>query len=695
MKKLLLAFAAGVCLSACATHDPKISIVPYPNHLEPGHGTFAVKGEGVVCDSRADERTQRAVAEFAAQLAKTSGGENPVTVANELPASGIRFVLDQTLPEEGYRLDVTPKGVEVRASRFPGFFYAVQSLRQMLPAAVYGTEPAPGEEWVLPCVSIEDAPRFVYRGMHLDVARHFFSVEEVKRYLDVMSIHKLNRFHWHLTDGAGWRIEIKKYPALTDIAAWRPYPDWEGWNFGGKRYCHRDDPAAAGGYYTQDDIREVVEYARALHIEVIPEIEMPGHSEEVLAVYPELSCSGKPYTDSDFCIGNEQTFEFLESVLSEVIGLFPSEYIHIGGDEASKQGWRTCPECAARMRREGLQDVDELQSYLVHRIGTFLAAKGRRLLGWDEILQGGLAPGATVMSWRGTEGGIAAARAGHRAVMAPSNYCYLDFCQDDPTREPVAAAAFLTLAQAYSYDPAPDSLGADVVPMILGVQGNLWCEHVPTAEHAEHMIWPRLLAIAEVGWSAPERKDYDDFHARVLDAVAWMQQRGYHPFDQKNAVGPRPESLDTLHCLSTGRQVVYRTPYSPKYPAAGDASLTDGLCGGWNYGDRRWQGWLDTDVELVVDLGERQPVKRIAACFMQGFYADIWMPRAVEISVSDDDRHYTPLAAVENDIPFEYKQDCYREFGWSGQTAARYVRLKARHNGHPGGWIFTDEIIVE
>ena len=439
----------------------------------------------------------------------------------------------------------------------------------------------------------------------------------------------------------------------------------------------------------------MVEYARALHIEVIPEIEMPGHSEEVLAVYPELSCSGKPYTDSDFCIGNEQTFEFLESVLSEVIGLFPSEYIHIGGDEASKQGWRTCPECAARMRREGLQDVDELQSYLVHRIGTFLAAKGRRLLGWDEILQGGLAPGATVMSWRGTEGGIAAARAGHRAVMAPTEYCYLDFCQDDPTLEPVAAAAFLTLAQAYSYDPAPDSLGADVVPMILGVQGNLWCEHVPTAEHAEHMIWPRLLAIAEVGWSAPERKDYDDFHARVLDAVAWMQQRGYHPFDQKNAVGPRPESLDTLHCLSTGRQVVYRTPYSPKYPAAGDASLTDGLCGGWNYGDRRWQGWLDTDVELVVDLGERQPVKRIAACFMQGFYADIWMPRAVEISVSDDDRHYTPLAAVENDIAFEYKQDCYREFGWSGQTAARYVRLKALHNGHPGGWIFTDEIIVE
>lgn len=588
--------------------------------------------------------------------------------------------------EEAYRLEIAPRGIAVSARTAAGAFYAVQTLLQL-------TDDGRAEE--IACRTIEDAPRFAYRGFMIDVSRHFRSVEFVKRQIDAMALFKLNRLHMHLTDGAGWRIEIDRYPRLTEFAAWRPYEDWQSWWEGDRSYCEADDPRARGGFYTKEEIREIVEYARLRHIEVIPEIEMPGHSEEVLAVYPELSCSGKPYTDSDFCIGNEQTFEFLESVLSEVIGLFPSEYIHIGGDEASKQGWRTCPECAARMRREGLQDVDELQSYLVHRIGTFLAAKGRRLLGWDEILQGGLAPGATVMSWRGTEGGIAAARAGHRAVMAPSNYCYLDFCQDDPTREPVAAAAFLTLAQAYSYDPAPDSLGADVVPMILGVQGNLWCEHVPTAEHAEHMIWPRLLAIAEVGWSAPERKDYDDFHARVLDAVAWMQQRGYHPFDQKNAVGPRPESLDTLHCLSTGRQVVYRTPYSPKYPAAGDASLTDGLCGGWNYGDRRWQGWLDTDVELVVDLGERQPVKRIAACFMQGFYADIWMPRAVEISVSDDDRHYTPLAAVENDIPFEYKQDCYREFGWSGQTAARYVRLKARHNGHPGGWIFTDEIIVE
>ena len=629
----------------------------------------------------------QAKADLEAWMRRSGDGFFPVSFAeaagDDIPV--LYLLLAEGGAPESYRLDVARGKITVTAPDAAGLFYGLQSLGQL--AERCGRR--------IPAVVIEDAPRFGYRGFMLDVSRHFRDKEFVKRQLDLLARYKFNRFHWHLTDGAGWRIEIKKYPVLTDIAAWRPYPDWEGWNFGGKRYCRRDDPAADGGYYTQDEIREVVEYARALHIEVIPEIEMPGHSEEVLAVFPELSCSGKPYLNSDFCIGNEQTFEFLENVLSEVIGLFPSEYIHIGGDEASKQGWRTCPKCAARMRKEGLKDVDELQSYMIRRIETFLNAKGRRLLGWDEILEGGLAPDATVMSWRGTEGGIAAATAGHHAVMTPSNYCYLDFCQDDPTTEPVAAAAFLTLEQAYSYDPAPDSLGAQVVPMILGVQGNLWCEHVPTAEHAEHMMWPRLLAVAEVGWSAPERKDYDDFYARALDAVAWLQERGYHPFDQKNAVGPRPESLEPLRCLSTGKTVIYHTPYSPKYAAAGDGSLTDGLRGGWNYGDRRWLGWLDTDVDLVVDLGERQPVRRIAADFMQGFYADIWMPRAVEFSVSDDNEHFTPLATVGNDIPVEFKQDCYREFGWTGQTEARYVRLKARHNGRPGGWIFTDEIIVE
>ena len=516
MKKItLISFClAAFAFASCAGGGcPATGIIPAPQQVTWGEGAFRMPAR-LLYTTDLDGQDK---ADLAAWMQRAADGFFPASFVEasdgDMPALELLRTGDGA--PESYRLDVSRTKITLTAPDAAGLFYGLQSLAQL--AGHHGRR--------IPAVTIVDAPRFGYRGFMLDVSRHFRDKEFVERQLDLMARYKLNRFHWHLTDGAGWRIEIKKYPALTDIAAWRPYPDWGEWNFGGKRYCHRDDPVAAGGYYTQDDIREVVEYARALHIEVIPEIEMPGHSEEVLAVYPELSCSGKPYTDSDFCIGNEQTFEFLENVLSEVIGLFPSEYIHIGGDEASKRGWRTCPECAARMRREGLKDVDELQSYLVHRIGTFLAARGRRLLGWDEILQGGLAPGATVMSWRGTEGGIAAARAGHRAVMAPSNYCYLDFCQDDPTREPVAAAAFLTLAQAYSYDPAPDSLGADVVPMILGVQGNLWCEHVPTAEHAEHMIWPRLLAIAEVGWSAPERKDFDDFHARVLDAVAWMQPR--------------------------------------------------------------------------------------------------------------------------------------------------------------------------
>ena len=686
MKLQYLFFAVALFVVACSQSPDNLStgIIPAPQQVTWGEGAFRMPRTLTYATDLAGQDK----ADLTAWMNRSAAGRFFLVpfveaVEGDVPALSLRLS-DEGAPES-YRLDVAHSGITITAPDAAGLFYGLQSLAQLAEHS--------GKR--IPAVTVEDAPRFAYRGFMLDVSRHFRDKEFVKRQLDLLARYKLNRFHWHLTDGAGWRIEIRKYPELTDFAAWRPYPCYTEWYYGDRHYCHRDDSAAEGGYYTQDEIREVVEYARALHITVIPEIEMPGHSEEVLATYPQLACSGKPYVDKDLCIGNEQTFEFLENVLSEVIELFPSEYIHIGGDEADKASWATCPRCRARMRHEGLKDVDELQSYLVHRIEMFLNSKGRRLLGWDEILQGGLAPDATVMSWRGLEGGIAAARAGHQAVMTPNNYCYLDYCQDDPTREPPAAAAFVTLEKAYSFDPAPDSLGAEAVPMILGVQGNLWCEHVSTGEHAEHMMWPRLMAIAEVGWSLPERKDYGDFHTRVLDAVAWMQERGYHPFDQKNAVGPRPESLEPVQCLSTGKPVIYHTPYSPKYAAAGDGSLTDGLRGDWNYGDQRWQGWLDTDVDLIVDLGESLFVKHIAADFMQGFYADIWMPRAVEISVSDDGGRYTTLATVKNDVPFDFRQDCYREFGWTGEARGRYIRLKALHNGHSGGWIFTDEIIVE
>ncbi|MEG1865201.1 MAG: beta-N-acetylhexosaminidase [Alistipes sp.] len=681
MKNLYLSFAAVVGCCACTSQQPTTTgIIPVPQQVEWRCGQFE-RTDTLYYTSNLEAADQ---ADLEAWMATA-----PIALIPAVEDEQATLTLSRTgkgeQAGESYTLDVDRKRIAITAAETTGLFYGLQSLMQL--ADNFG--------YCIPRVRIEDAPRFGYRGMMLDVSRNFRSKEFIKRQMDLMARYKLNRFHWHLTDGAGWRIEIKSHPELTEMAAWRPYADWAAWQEGGRRYCRRDDPKAQGGYYTQDEIREVVEYARQCHITVIPEIEMPGHSEEVLAVYPALSCSGKAYVDSDLCIGNEAVYTLLTDVLTEVMELFPSEYIHIGGDEASKRSWATCPKCQALMQREGMHSTDELQSYLVHRIEQFLNAHGRNLLGWDEILQGGLAPNATVMSWRGIEGGIEAARQGHHAVMTPGTYCYLDYCQDDPTREPAAAAAFVTLRTAYSYDPAPDSLEQACKAMILGVQGNLWCEHVATDDHAEHMLWPRMLAIAEVGWSLPERKDYDDFHARALQAVTWMQERGHTPFDLKNEVGARPESQTTISSLATGKKVIYNTPYSPKYAAAGDSSLTDGIRGDWNYGDHRWLGWLDTDVDVVVDLGAVQTIRHIAADFMQGFYADIWMPRAVEFALSDDQITYQPLATADNTLPFDFKQTAYRNFGWTGTASGRYVRMTARSNGHAGGWLFTDEIIIE
>ena len=349
MKKLLLTLAAGIALCSCGSHDPQIAIVPYPNHLEAGRGTYRVTDRPVTCDSRTDERTQRAVVGFAARLATVTGGTNPVTVADEVPASGIRFVTDESLPAEGYELNVDGEGIEVRASQFPGFLYALQSLGQLLPAAVYGTETAPDAAWEVPCVRIADAPRFAYRGMHLDVARHFFSVDEVKRYIDVMAIHKLNTLHWHLTDDQGWRIEIKRYPELTAVGSIRKATVVR------KEWGTYDD-TPYGGFYTQDEIRDVVKYAADRGVTVIPEIDLPGHMLAALTAYPELGCTGGPYevwgrwgvADDVLCPGREKTFEFLEGVLTEVMELFPSEYIHIGGDECPKVRWEKCPRCQGK-----------------------------------------------------------------------------------------------------------------------------------------------------------------------------------------------------------------------------------------------------------------------------------------------------------------------------------------------------------
>lgn len=589
---------------------------------------------------------------------------------------------------ESYTLSVTPQRIEIRATSGAGLFYGMQTLLQLM-------QPAGTGSYSVASVEIEDTPRFAYRGLMLDVSRHFSTKEFIKKQIDALAYYKINRLHLHLTDAAGWRLEIKKYPLLTDFAAWRTDPTWKKWWNGGRKYLRYDEPGASGGYYTQNDIREILEYARQHYITVIPEIEMPSHSEEVLAAYPQLSCSGEPYKNSDFCIGNEETFTFLENVLTEVMELFPSEYIHVGGDEAGKSAWKTCPKCQKRMKDEHLANVDELQSYLIHRIEKFLNNHGRRLLGWDEILQGGIAPNATVMSWRGEEGGIAAVTSGHHAIMTPGAYCYLDSYQDAPYSQPEAIGGYLPLKKVYTYDPVPASLTAEQAKLVYGVQGNLWVEYIPTPEHVEYMIYPRMLALAEVAWSAPERKSWPDFHTRALSAVADLQKKGYHPFDLSKEIGSRPESLQPVSHLALGKKVIYNSSYSPHYPAQGNTALTDGIRGDWTYGDGSWQGFIsDNRLDVTIDMEKETPIHSVTAAFMQVVGAEVFLPETVIISISDDGINFTELQKqhfeVSKETPIRFT-----DISWQGEAKGRYVRYQAQAGSEFGGWIFTDEIIVK
>ena len=589
---------------------------------------------------------------------------------------------------ESYTLSVTPQRIEIRATSGAGLFYGMQTLLQLM-------QPAGTGSYSVPSVEIEDTPRFAYRGLMLDVSRHFSTKEFIKKQIDALAYYKINRLHLHLTDAAGWRLEIKKYPLLTDFAAWRTDPTWKKWWNGGRKYLRYDEPGASGGYYTQDDIREILAYARQHYITVIPEIEMPSHSEEVLAAYPQLSCSGEPYKNSDFCVGNEETFTFLENVLTEVMELFPSEYIHVGGDEAGKSAWKTCPKCQKRMKDEHLANVDELQSYLIHRIEKFLNNHGRRLLGWDEILQGGIAPNATVMSWRGEEGGIAAVTSGHHAIMTPGAYCYLDSYQDAPYSQPEAIGGYLSLKKVYAYDPVPASLTAEQAKLVYGVQGNLWVEYIPTPEHVEYMIYPRILALAEVAWSAPERKSWPDFHTRALSAVADLQKKGYHPFDLSKEIGSRPESLQPVSHLALGKKVIYNSPYSSHYPAQGNTALTDGIRGDWTYGDGSWQGFIsDNRLDVTIDMEKETPIHSVTAAFMQVVGAEVFLPETVIISISDDGINFTELQKqhfeVSKETPIRFT-----DISWQGEAKGRYVRYQAQAGSEFGGWIFTDEIIVK
>ena len=501
MKRLFFSLCAVGLSCAAFGAGPEVNIVPKPLSVTPGAGTFTVTASTVIGVGKNAE-LRRSARIFAGEVAPVVGG-----VMKTAAEGDVRLAVDGSLEAEAYTLAVTPSGVEVRGGTPQGVFHGLQSLRQLV---IDG-------EGVVPAVTVSDKPYFAHRGGMLDPCRHFWTVDEVKEYIDILAIHKLNKFHWHLTDDQGWRIEIKKYPELTRVGSVR------GETLIGHHHTSSEyDKTPHGGYYTQKQIREIVKYAADSYITVIPEIELPGHAVAALTSYPWLGCKGEGYevrrrwgiSKEVFCPGKETTFEFLQNVFAEVLELFPSEFIHIGGDECPKDSWKQCPLCQERIRTEGLKDEFELQSYTVRRMEKWLREHGRKIIGWDEILEGGVSPTATVMSWRGSKGGIAAAKAGNHVIMAPNVHCYLDYYQTKtPTKEPMAIGGYVPMRKVYELDPY-DQLTPGERAYILGVQGNLWTEYIATFPHLKHMLLPRLAAIAEVGWSY-DRKDFDDFKHRM------------------------------------------------------------------------------------------------------------------------------------------------------------------------------------
>lgn len=538
-KKLLTLFSLSLLIitTACTqTEVPPVSIIPEPVSMTTGDGNFSLTSETPIVISE-DSPELRHVAEYLSDRLYTANWKYTEVTTQQSPSdSSIVLAIDpEASPdhEEGYALSVTPGRVKITAKTAHGLFYGVQSLLQLLPPEINYEDPSfvpDNFAWTIPAVEVTDYPRYEYRGMHLDVARHFFPVEFVKKYIDLMAMHKLNRFHWHLTEDQGWRIEIKQYPRLTEVGAWRD-STLIG-HYGTGKY----DGIRYGGFYTQEQIKEIVQYAADRYITVIPEIEMPGHSTAALEAYPELGCEpDKDYNAQttwgvfeDIYCPSEETFTFLKNVLTEVIELFPSEYIHIGGDEAPKTAWENSELAQQVIEREGLENEHELQSYFIHRIEKFLNSKGRQIIGWDEILEGGLAPNATVMSWRGISGGIEAARQGHDVVMTPTSYVYLDYYQADPKTEPLAIGGFVPLEKVYNYEPTPDSLTEEESKFILGAQANIWTEYMHTGRKVEYMAYPRAAALSEVVWSPAEKRNWNNFWGRLQTHFKRLEYRGVH-----------------------------------------------------------------------------------------------------------------------------------------------------------------------
>ncbi|WP_104734805.1 glycoside hydrolase family 20 protein [Hanstruepera ponticola] len=755
IKKLIVCFVFVMLVCSCSQNSHNViepQIIPTPKNQSVTQGYFLLNNvTGVQYNDsfKVSAKFLKAYIEKGSQIKLTENNT-------------ISFIKDETLTEEAYVLEILPKNITIKAKTDQGAFYAVQSLRQLLQVA-FEKGSFKEEEVAIQCMTIEDEPRFQYRGMHLDVARHMVSVDFIKKYIDALAMLKMNTFHWHLTDDQGWRIEIKKYPNLQEIAAFREqtlvghFSD-QPTTYDGKRY---------GGYYTQEEIKEVVAYALKQHITVIPEIEMPGHAQAAIAAYPELGCSGDSIKvaqtwgvfDDIFCAGKEYTFTFLEGVLDEVVELFPSKFIHIGGDEAPKTHWKNCQVCQKRIKEEGLKDEHELQSYFIQRIEKHLNSNGRQIIGWDEILEGGLAPNATVMSWRGTKGAVEAAKQDHKVIMTPTSHCYFDYYQSTNPNEPLAIGGYLPLEKVYSFNPIPKELNHDEAQYVLGVQGNLWTEYIPNAEHVEYMIFPRILAMSEVGWSLPENKNYDDFVSRVetfnkrLDALDVnyanhlyevegelfsenglsfytlktltkdktiryttdesqpnLQSQVYEkpiPFNKdmviKAAVFNEVNQLGSIftetfnYHKAVGKTITITPEPSKVYSGSGSQGLINGISGSdLRYGDKEWLGFWGDDVEIEIDLSKAIEINSIETRFYNGQGQWIYAPKEFEIEFDNE---------TENQIvKIPDSDDNLVNVSLEKKVQTRFIKIRIPNygvipEGNQGSghkaWTFIDEIIIK
>ncbi len=748
--------------------ESDIKIIPKPAQLTLKKGSFTFNKSTVVVTEAAFNKP----VELLNRKFKSAAGFSLVIVEpQEAPNSNlIELILNKDMLKDGYKLTISESKITISASEFGGFLYGIQSLIQLLPVEIESNTLQPNIDWQVPSLVIEDTPRFKWRGLMLDVVRHFYGKEYIKKVIDGLAMHKMNVLHLHLVDDQGWRIEIKKYPKLTEVGAWRVDQEELPWN--GRPQIEFNEKEKYGGFLSQKDLKEIVQYAMDNNIEVIPEIEMPAHVSSAIASYPFLSCTEEqigvpsggvwPITDI-YCAGKESTFEFLEDVLLEVMDIFPSQYIHIGGDEATKTNWKKCNHCLQRMEEEGLENEHELQSYFVKRMEKFINANGKKLVGWDEILEGGLAPDATVMSWRGVKGGFEASAQGHDVVMTPGTHCYFDHYQGPQNQEPLAIGGYTPLSKVYQFDPVVDSMTTEQAAHVLGGQANLWSEYIITEAHSEYMIFPRLAALSETVWSPKELRNWDNFSARLPALFKRYEYRGinyaksafliipkaeidltsktlslslnseFSDADIRYVLGSKelidhpknytvPIELTTTSIITAAvfkndsifgkiftdtiqfhkavaAMVEYRIPNSQKYVGAGESNLVNAIRGTKNFHDGQWQGWLNDDMEVIIDLQKEETISQVTVGALENQSPWIYFPKAIEVYVSDDAVSFKKVGFMER----PYVQNAattLKDFVVNfNEQNARYVKVKAinlkQSPKGSGVWMFIDEILID